>query len=310
MTTQFQNYANLIAPILLANTTGSTPQIPNSLATGDLDTAIIQDPVKIEAYKKTVADQMNAQSGSANFTDLSDRVQDLIITTTAQGAATLEVHLVDPLLTLLWSGFIQADTSGYLWPPIDINFPTGTDCVWRLCQCRFTNDLTGANLILTFEDRIVSLLRQFGPGNDGIRQGQPNQTLGGFIKELVDNTNSTLRPNPPIRLLELIDPQDPNYTAPITSTPSSAITGQLRANPNRNKQGLTAVQQAVVTGIDKIVAKVFPKPASAPGLSKVAVTLQEIEENATNLLQVSPAGNPYYQNPGQTAGGNPYYPTP
>ena len=89
---------------------------------------------------------MNSQSGGTTFDDLSERIQDLIITTTAQGADTLEVHLIDPYLLLFESKFIQADVSGYLWPPIDVNFPSGTDCIWRLCQAKFTNELTGANL--------------------------------------------------------------------------------------------------------------------------------------------------------------------
>jgi len=273
MPTQFQNYANLVASTLLADQVGSVPRIPNPLATGDLDTAILQDPVKIEAYKKSVADQMNSQSGGTTFDDLSERIRDLIITTTAQDAATLEAHLIDPYLLLFVSGFIQADVSGYLWPPIDVNFSSGTDCIWRLCQAKFTNELTGANLVLTFEDRIVSLLRERGPANGGIRQGQPNQTLGGFIKELVDDTNYALRPTPKIRLLLLIDPQDPNYTVPITNTPSSAITGKLRTNPNRNLQGLTAVQQAVVSGVDNIVKKVFPDPPS------VKTTMTQAEQD-------------------------------
>jgi hypothetical protein len=91
----------------------------------------------------------------------------------------------------------------------------------------------------------------------GILFSQPNQTLSGFIQSLVASTNKFLKPNPPIRFVAMIDPQDPNYTPPITNVPSSAE-GNLtvRKNPNKVKQGLTDVQQAIIQGLDKILAPI------------------------------------------------------
>src|SRR6185312_13462938 len=91
--TQFQGFANLVAQVLLADATGSTPAIPNPLATSQLDTAILTNPAQIKAYRETVADQMNAQSAGPKIADLSDRIADLVIDTRVQGAGTLEVHL-------------------------------------------------------------------------------------------------------------------------------------------------------------------------------------------------------------------------
>jgi hypothetical protein len=280
-------YANQVAQTLLADQVGTVAAIPNSLASGELNTAIIVDAKRIEAYKESIADQMNAQSGGPTFTDLSERVARIVINTTAQGASTLEVSIIDPAFVLFvvpdknGNPFIQADELGRLYPPIDINFPTDTDMVWRLCQVRFTNDLTGANFTLTGEDRPVSLLRDRGPGTGGIRTGQPNQTLGGFIKELVDDTNKAFKPNPPIRLLELIDPLDPNYTVPITQVPKSAAIGTLRKNPNRDKQGLTATQQAALNQIQANVLKFFQ--------DNPATTIREAEPYAGQLANTTAA---------------------
>lgn len=249
----YANYANFVAQTLLAAKTGTVPTIPNALASGQLDTAILTDPVRIQAYRTSIATQMNDQSGGPKFEDLSERIADVVIDTVAQGAGTLEVHLIDPFWTLLISGFIQVDQNGYLWPPIDINFPSGTDCVWRLCQARAAHPPTEANLVLTFEDRIVSLLREMS-ALDGVQQGLPNQTLGGFIKMLVDNANKTLKGN--IRLVELISPQDPNYTVPITNLPKSAQ-GPLRQNPAKLKTGTTLVQHALISSIQQLLSNVF-----------------------------------------------------
>ena len=242
--TLYQGYANYAAQVVLANTIGTTPAIPNALASAAANTAVLVDPVQIQAYKETVASQLNAQSGGPRFEDLAERIADIKIMTVAQGAGTLTVTLIDPYLvtmTMVKNGgtFIQVDENGYLYPPIDIQFPSGTDCVWRLCQVSSSMDFTQPNLTLTFEDRIVSMLREVSPGNGGLAQGTANQTLGGFIKMLVDNTNQTLAAKPPIRLVELIAPQDPNYALPVTSLPSSATTtGAIRNNPNKTAEGL------------------------------------------------------------------------
>lgn len=253
-------YAQYVAQQQLGAPTGTVDQIPNELKAVASQIAILTDPARIEAVKATIAGQMNAQSGGPTFEDLGERIADVQIETVAQGASTLTVTLIDPRLFLLryasppGSGntFIQADSTGFLWPPIDINFPTGTDCVWRLCQVNASKFTGDANLILTFEDRSVSWLREINSNMGGVSQGSPDATLAGFLKQLVDGANQYLRGHPassgtdwqPIRLVELVSPKDPNYTSPAlppsSANPKAAVS---RQNPNKNKQGLTAAQQ-------------------------------------------------------------------
>lgn len=261
----FASFSDFVAQVLLAAQTGSVQSIPNALASSELDTAILTDPQRIQAYRESIATQLNDGSGGPRFEDLSERIADIIIETNAQAAGTLEVHLVDPYWVIPTSGFIQADENGFLWPPIDIRFPSDTQCIWRLCQYRPSwSSGTQANLVLTFEDRIVSLLRDLSPGNGGVWQGLPNQTLGGFIKMLVDSTNSTLKPVPRIQLLEMISPQDPNFTAPITQLPKHA--------ENKIKKGLDAQMQQLLNTIDQHQLGAFPGGGPAGSKSKPTTT--------------------------------------
>lgn len=230
--TVYFDWARYAAEVMLAQVTGSVPSIPNPLATASLDTAILTDPATIRAYRDTIASQMNdgaAQAGGPRFEDLSDRIADVIIDDQAQGASTLEVQIIDPLWVIPNApGFIVADALGYL-QPLDINFPTGTSCVWRLCQYRPSyGSASGANLILTFEDRIVSQLRELSAANTGVVQGQPNQTLIEFFQMLIKVANQTLRPTPKLTLVPMIAGQDPNAVLQVTEIPTARALQKLK----------------------------------------------------------------------------------
>lgn len=275
---QYANYANYVAQVLVGAETGSVPSIPNPLATPGLDTAVLTDPTKIQAFRDSIASQMNdasAGAGGPRFEDLSDRIADIIIDTAAQGAGTLEVHLIDPYLVIPRSGFIKADESGYLTPPIDVQFPTGTNCVWRLCQYHPQwGGSNGANLILIFEDRIVTLLRTLSAANTGVLQGTPNQTLSQFMKMLVDQANKLLKPNPPILFVPLISGQDPNYELPVTQVPA-------RAESKLKPTGMAGEMQQLINWIDQHSQDGFP----SVGLGRTSTTLAEQEQQSAALAQ-------------------------
>jgi hypothetical protein len=298
----YSNFAQYIAQTMYADATGSEPTIPNALATSSLDTAILTDPAKIDAFRASIAGQLNDQSGGPRFEDLSDRVADIIIDTTAQGAGTLEVHLIDPLWVIPQSGFIQADDTGYLLP-VDVNFPTGTDCWWRLCQYRpdWSAGQTGPNLVLTFEDRIVSLLREVSPGNGGIQQGQPNQTLVEFMQMLVASANSLLKLKPKIALVPLISGLDPNAVLQVTQVPKNA---EKKLKPT----GLNAAIQALLANIDSHMLGAFPgsgshsMSASEKQTAALYAQLQQLlADAADHQIGAFPSNLPAVLNPVPTA---------
>ena len=92
----YANYAGYVEQVVQAGVIGSQARIPNPLAVGGAGTAILTDPVQIQAYKVSVADQMNAQSGGPTFVDLADRIADIQTTTVVQGADTLQLSIIDP----------------------------------------------------------------------------------------------------------------------------------------------------------------------------------------------------------------------
>jgi hypothetical protein len=239
-------------------------QILDGEASVDMDLAILFDPARIEAWRQVVAGQMNAQSGGPKFTDLSERISDIIIETVAQGASTLEVDVIDPTLALLTIPgpdgypFITDDEIGFLWPPIDINFPPGTDCVWRLCNVDASSVPSNSNLKLTFEDAIVSELREVDANNGGVVQGKADQTLAGFIGSLVEGANTYLRGSSkklkttdytPIKFVSIVSPNDPNYLPPSIPSSAAKVTApSSRQNALKATQGLSASQQSQIDG--------------------------------------------------------------
>lgn len=293
---------------------GSVPQVPNEFATAELSTTILVDPVQIEAFKKSIADQMNAQSPGPTLTDLSERIADVVIQTSAQGASVLTVSVIDPLWVLMvakdknGNSFIQTDSQGFLWPPIDVNFPTGTDCVWRLASVEADwdaeMDMERGNLKLTFEDRIASLLRQMSRAvAGGLSQGQANQTLGGFFKQLVDNANSVLHlgKGERIRLVEMISPQDPNYILDVTDVPASAQSSlhkqTRRTDPLKQKVGFSSEQQQQIAFAQLMVAKMMgvePGAASASAPAGMPISISQVEQQALPIVGLRPDGAPIF----------------
>lgn len=285
-------WAELIQKIMWGAAPGSVQQVPDEMASAELNTTFLLDPLKIEAFRDDIAAQLNQQSGGPKIEDLSSRIADVVIDDTAQGAGTLQISLIDPMLTIVNAQdkhgnlFIQADQNGYLWPPIDVNFPGGTQCYWRLCQMSWTRDLTQPNVTLTFEDRIVSILRQMSPATGGVAQGSVNQTLGAFILMLVQSANRRFGTS--IQVVELISPQDPNYTPAVTTAPSNPES-TLRPNPTKAGQGLTSAQQSILTGIQRSLDHVFSFLGGG--------TMGSAESQGQSLVSFGSHGQAYYSLP-------------
>jgi hypothetical protein len=87
---------------------------------------------------------------------------------------------------------------------------------------------------------------------------------------LVDSANQTLKPTPRIRLLELIAPADPNYTAPITQLPAHT--------EKKIKKGLDAQMQQLLGTIDQHQLGVFPG-ADGPATKTTRTTITKAEQD-------------------------------
>jgi hypothetical protein len=246
-----------------------TQPIFNNLSSSDLNVIVVQDVERIKLYRESVAKQINRhrmkQAQPKEILDLSDFIADIIIETTVQGSSLLEVHIIDPgWITLRrdsnGTSFFDVDDSGYLWPPIDLNFPPDvSDAQWRLCQLRPSTDTTQANVILTFEDKVVATMREFsGPVMSSVNQTRaefirqlvkeatvggklPPSTLGGSLPKQVTPTTGTADGS--IRFVSLLPNSDftsADLNADELSLPASAKqpgAPPARQNPNK-KAGL------------------------------------------------------------------------
>lgn len=114
--------------------------------------------------------------------DLASAVAEVTVESQTLGASLLQVTMNDPNWAILRSGFLNVTADGLL-DAIDVNFPQGSDLWWRLAMIDFTNDLSGPNLTLTFQDRIISYLQgKWG----GMAVAPGTTTRAQFIKQLVD----------------------------------------------------------------------------------------------------------------------------
>lgn len=171
----------------------------------------LTDPGAVEFVAAQLNDttlNQNRAQGALSVRDLTDAIQDIIIDTVAQGAWTIEVHVIDPYWVLLTRygdkpAFFDVDDSGLLIP-VDVNFPQNTDRWWRLAAANPSVDPTVAH-IYTFEDRIVSELRDQG----GPKHASKNQTRAQFIY-------SCVRTVPEIR-----------FVCPALSQPAGSVGGNL-----------------------------------------------------------------------------------
>lgn len=225
----------------------TTSAIYNSLSSKDLDAVELVEPGRIEFYASSLANQINTfrmgYTPQKRVIDLSKWISDITIETTAQGGSLLSVSVIDPAWTMFIRdangvSFIDVDDSGYLWPPVEVTFPPDTsDATWRLCQCIPTSDLTAANVTLTFEDKIVSELRE----HFGAQVSYPNQTRAEFMQSLIKQANAD--PEYPgevdIRFVPLL-PKSTFTVADLTMQerlPKSATQPnppRARKNPNKN----------------------------------------------------------------------------
>lgn len=131
-----------------------------------------------------------------------DLIADIRVITSWEGAASLEVDIVDSDFEVLEGGAltptdrkltttdpniqeaeVAAGHGPYSLPVIDVNYPEGSDFWWRLSDISPQSALDGANLTLTFETRIVAYLRHHhGPPLKSMSRA--DGTRARFIKSI------------------------------------------------------------------------------------------------------------------------------
>jgi hypothetical protein len=204
--------------------------------------------------RNLIARALAAQPGAPKQEQLAGAIQEVTVETQIAGASLLTVTMLDPDLGLQTSGFLNVTPDGLL-PAIDVNFPGGSQAWWRLCMLEGGLDNSQPNLTLTFQDRIVSYLRDhWGP----VGAAAGTTTRAQFIKRLVDEVGrGAYARSPyfetPIRLvcpeLNVIQPVASSLTNDLGQVTISTAVDQQNAGTKANKQrGIGAGAAITVKG--------------------------------------------------------------
>ena len=129
-------------------------------------------------FAKRVA--TNAKKGAVNEVELAERLTEIELQTQIAGPSYLKVHIIDPSWALITSGWLEVKEG--LLDPIEVEFPEKSGWIWTLCAVEGSTDVSEGNLVCTFEDRIVSYMRQYW-GTKHVPPG--TQTRAEFIGDLV-----------------------------------------------------------------------------------------------------------------------------
>ncbi len=139
--------------------------------------------------------------GNVDEVQLAEAISEIEIETQTSGAPFIKVQIIDPYWRLLTSGFIDVQTTTQsvgsekanlpsTLRNIEVEFPEGSGWEWRIAAVETTNDTTQPNLILTFEELIVTQLREvwsFKIASSGV------QTRAQFVVAMLDEVNMKLR---------------------------------------------------------------------------------------------------------------------
>lgn len=239
--------------IVTVTDTEATVQQAASVYDPLADVNILTDVSAVEFVATQLNDasqNQNLAQGAPRMKNLTEIIVDIIVDTVAQGASTLEVHVSDPYWWLFTRpqgttqpAFIDVDDAGLLIP-VDVNFPENTDSWWRLAACQTTVDPTQAH-VLTFEDRIVTLLRDQG----GPKHAANNQTRAQFIY-------SCVRTVPEIR-----------FVCPALNAPAGSVAGDVTQG-NINTTGISGSDPVAASALNANAPKARKNPSKQPGIDR------------------------------------------
>ena len=123
----------------------------------------------------------SAKKEAVEEVELAQRIGEIEIETQTAGASYIKVHIIDPEWALTKSGWLKVKEG--LLSPIDVEFPEKSGWHWILCAVEGSTAVNEPNLVVTFEDRIVSWMRRYY-GKKFVPPG--TKTRAQFIRDLVN----------------------------------------------------------------------------------------------------------------------------
>jgi cell wall-associated NlpC family hydrolase len=178
------------------------------------DGVSLPDPKSIAHLVATHIVRSSTRGVQPSAVDLADAISEVTLQTQMLGASLLTVTLIDPQWDIVTSGFLDVNDEGLL-DELEVNFPEGSSSWWRLAMLEVHCDASSPNLVLTFEDRIVSYLRdRWRPKVITPRA----TTRAQFVKQLVDEVGR----GDGLQRIKFVCPSV-NVRQPIATTPSTGV---------------------------------------------------------------------------------------
>jgi Peptidase family M23 len=159
--------------------------------------------------------------------ELADRLAEIELQTQTGGASFLKLHLDDPDLSLTTSGWLARNKEGLL-EAVELEFPEKSGWQWVLCAAECSTELSGPNLVVTFEDKIVADLREhWGP-----KPAPPGtQTRAQFVHDLFVEAKVPLV----CKSLNVIQPVESEEKNELGTAVVKTGSEQQRAHEQENK---------------------------------------------------------------------------
>lgn len=195
----------------------------------------MSETVKTFIATSILGTSSGAKSSQPSVEVLTEAIGEITLETTTQGGSTLAVQLIDPYWVIVTSGWLDADPTTGILDKIETEYPEGSGSFWRLCSVDLSRASGGANVTLTFEDRIVAQLRE----RWGAKTAKPGtRTRAQFVRSLVDEVSDITFVCPSINVRQPLEKD--TYTAKLRTRAA-----KRRAADKKNKERGIGVGAAV-----------------------------------------------------------------
>src|ERR1035437_110828 len=256
-------------------------------------------PLDLPAF---LVKQLKPEKHGLTELNLVQAIQEIEIQTQILGASFIKVHVIDPEWTIMTSGLLKVNEDGLL-NELEVEFPHKTGYFWRFCAVEGSTELSQANLILTFEDRVVANLRE----QWGHKTASPGaSTRAEFIKALVDEANLKDPSKPRIHFVSPgLHRKEPVAEAKPTKTKVSKQIEEAAANKERGVHAganvkvktaaATSTQLALINEVLGIANELNAGPLATEALIEACIDENDFTNNpgggggSSGLLQMIPS---------------------
>jgi hypothetical protein len=238
--------------------------------------------------------QLQPEKHGLTEADLATAIAEVESQTQILGASFISVHVSDPEWTIVTSGLVRVDADGML-NELEVEFPEGSGSFWRLVRFEASTEVTPANLVLTFEDRIVANLRRLW----GERWFSPGLTTRAqIVKALVDEANLKLHLNPQIKFvcpgLNRVEP-----VAESKQTTTAKANATTKANRGRGVhagagfkikgQDPSAYQRSILNEAIGVAHELKAPQLAGEALVEALIAENDVSNAGEGVLQVIPS---------------------